>query len=171
MRRVIGIDLAITAESRACVADATGDVVCERRFRIRRNELEALFQAATDGMNEKDELVVVMEPTSSMWIAPTAFFRSKGARVHLVPPEQSADLRRYYNKHLKTDRIDAKLLARLPLLHADGLHEAQLPAGSLGVLKRIVRRRSRLVSELAQHRQRVRSTLHHAMPGMNDVPW
>ena len=96
MRRVIGIDLAITAESRACVADATGDVVCERRFRIRRNELEALFQAATDGMNEKDELVVVMEPTSSMWIAPTAFFRSKGARVHLVPPEQSADLRRYY---------------------------------------------------------------------------
>jgi transposase len=57
----------------------------------------------------------------------------------------------------------------LPLLHPEGLHDAQLPAGSRGVLKRIVRRRARLVSELAQHRQRVRSTLHHAMPGMNEA--
>ncbi|MBA2274717.1 MAG: IS110 family transposase [Actinobacteria bacterium] len=169
MRRVIGIDLAITAESRACVADATGGLLAERGFRMRRHELEALFEAATNGMAEGDELLVVMEPTSSMWIAPTAFFGSKGARVHLVPPEQSADLRRYYTKHVKNDRIDAKLLARLPLLHPEGLHEAQVPAGSQGVLKRIVRRRARLVSELAQHRQRVRSTLHHAMPGMNDV--
>lgn len=169
MRRVIGIDLAITAESRACVADSTGEVIAERGFHIRRHELEALFEVAAQGMDDDDELVVVMEPTSSMWIAPTAFFRSKGATVHLVPTEQSADLRRYYAKHVKNDRIDAKLLARLPLLHPEGLHEAQVPAGSRGVLKRIVRRRARLVSELAQHRQRVRSTLHHAMPGMNDV--
>lgn len=169
MRRVIGIDLAITAESRACVTDTTGEVLAERGFHIRRHELEALLEVASAGMTEDDELLVVMEPTSSMWIAPTAFFRSRGARVHLVPTEQSADLRRYYAKHVKNDRIDAKLLARLPLLHPEGLHEAQVPAGSLGVLKRIVRRRSRLVSELAQHRQRVRSTLHHAMPGMNDV--
>lgn len=169
MRRVLGIDLAITAESRGCVTDATGEVIAERRFHIRRHDLEALFETASEGMDEDDELVVVMEPTSSMWIAPTAFFRSKGARVHLVPPEQSADLRRYYNKHVKNDRIDAKMLARLPLLHPEGLHEAQLPTGSRGTLKRIVQRRARLVTELAQHRQRVRSTLHYAMPGMNDV--
>lgn len=169
MRRVLGIDLAITAESRACIADGTGEVLAERGLHIRRHELEALFEATSLGMGADDELVVVMEPTSSMWIAPTAFFRSKGATVHLVPTEQSADLRRYYAKHVKNDRIDAQLLARLPLLHPEGLHEAQVPAGSRGVLKRIVRRRARLVSELAQHRQRVRSTLHHAMPGMNDV--
>lgn len=160
---------AITAESRACITDATGEVLHERGFHIRRHELEALLEVASEGMEEGGELVVVMEPTSSMWIAPTAFFRSKGATVHLVPTEQSADLRRYYAKHVKNDRIDAKLLARLPLLHPEGLHEAQVPAGSQGVLKRLVRRRARLISELAQHRQRVRSTLHHAMPGMNDV--
>lgn len=169
MRRVLGIDLAITAVNRACVANAAGEVLAERKFHMRRHELEELFEVATEGMDDEDELVVVLEPTSSMWIAPTAFFRSRGARVHLVPPEQSADLRRYYNKHVKNDRIDAKLLARLPLLHPEGLHEAQLPAGSRGTLKRIVRRRARLVTELAQHRQRVRSTLHYAMPGMNEI--
>jgi transposase len=169
MRRVLGIDLAVTAQCRACLADARGEVVVERRFRIRRNELEALFEAATEGMSEDDELVVVMEPTSSMWIAPSAFFSVKGATVHLVPPEQAADLRRYYNKHVKNDRIDAKLLARLPLLHPGGLHNAHVPRGPQGVLKRIVRRRARLISELGQHRHRVRSTLHYAMPGLNEI--
>jgi len=39
----------------------------------------------------------------------------------MVPPEQSADPRDYYNKHTKTDRLDSRILARLPLLHPDGL--------------------------------------------------
>jgi hypothetical protein len=46
--------------------------------------------------------------------------RARGATVVLVPPEQSADLRDYYNKHTKTDRLDSRVLARLPLLHPDG---------------------------------------------------
>ena len=40
----------------------------------------------------------------------------------LVPPEQSADLRDYYSKHAKSDRLDSRMLARLPLLHPEGLH-------------------------------------------------
>ena len=35
----------------------------------------------------------------------------------MVPTTQSADLRAYYSKHAKNDRLDSKLLARLPLLH------------------------------------------------------
>lgn len=169
MQRILGIDLAITAANRACVTEENGTVVHERRFFVNRHELEALYDKATEEMGKDDTLVVVMEPTSSMWIAPSAFFQSKGARVHLVPPEQSADLRRYYAKHVKNDRVDAKLLARLPLLHPDGLHEAQVPSGARGTLKRIVKRRARLVSEVAQHCQRVRSLLHWVMPGMNEV--
>jgi len=38
----------------------------------------------------------------------------------LVPPERSADLRRYYAKHSRTDRLDSQLLAGLPMLRADG---------------------------------------------------
>jgi hypothetical protein len=32
----------------------------------------------------------------------------------MVPCEQSADLRDYYSKHTKSDRLDSKLLATLP---------------------------------------------------------
>ena len=169
MRRSLGIDIAITAENRACLTDEAGKVLAEGRFRLARPELESLHRLASEGMGPEDELLVVMEPTSSSWIAPAAFFASQDATVHVVPPEQSADLRRYYAKHVKNDRLDAKLLARLPLLHPDGLHRVNVPAGSGGVLKRLVGRRNRLIAEVAVHRQRIRSLLHFAMPGMNEV--
>ncbi|MEZ5408381.1 MAG: hypothetical protein R2761_10165 [Acidimicrobiales bacterium] len=41
--------------------------------------------------------------------------------MSVQPPEQSADLRDYYHKHTKTDRLDSKMLARMPMLHPDGL--------------------------------------------------
>lgn len=71
------------------------------------------------------DLLVVMEPTRNAWVALAAWFRRHGARVVLVPPERSADLRAYYAKHTKSDRLDSKMLARLPLLHPDGLHPEQ----------------------------------------------
>ncbi len=40
----------------------------------------------------------------------------------LVPPERAADLRRYYAKHTKNDRLDSTVLARLPRLHPEGLN-------------------------------------------------
>jgi transposase len=169
MRRLLGLDLAITADNRACLIDETGRVLTERSFRLSRADLEALHAVAAEGLGDGDELVVTMEPTADSWVAPAALFTTRGATVHVVPPEQSADLRRYYAKHVKNDRIDAKLLARLPLLHPEGLHRVHLPAGAAGTLKRLVGRRARLIKEVGVHRQRVRSMLQLAMPGMNEV--
>jgi transposase len=166
---LLGLDLAITAEHRACLTDEAGTVLVERRLRTARTDLVALATVAREGMEEADELIVVMEPTAGAWVAPAAFFVSVGARVHLVPPEQAADLRRYYAKHVKNDRIDAKLLARLSLLHPEGLHQVTIPEGSPGILRRLVARRARLTAELAQHRARIRSLLHMAIPGMSEV--
>jgi transposase len=66
-------------------------------------------------------VTVILEPTRNAWVPLSAWLQSRGATVILVPPEQSADLRDYYNKHTKTDRLDSKVLARLPLLHPEGL--------------------------------------------------
>ncbi len=53
-------------------------------------------------------------------------------------------MRDYYAKHTKTDRLDSRMLARLPLLHPEGLEplEGLGPAESF---KRAVRRRWGLV--------------------------
>ena len=74
---------------------------------------------------------------------------SPGAVVVLVPPERSADLRAYYAKHTKRDRLDSRLLARLPLLHPDGLH----PERGLGpgdALRRATKLHSTLVHRRSQ---------------------
>jgi hypothetical protein len=60
------------------------------------------------------------------------------------PPEQSADLRDYYSKHVKSDRLDSRLLARLPMLHPDGLRPAE-GLGPAGPLRRAVALRGSLV--------------------------
>jgi hypothetical protein len=86
----------------------------------------------------------------------------------LVAPEQSADLRRDYNKHVKNDRLDSMLLARLPLLHPEGLNELA-DLGPADALKRAVRRRVKLVEQHLACRQRLDTMLDLLGPGYVDV--
>jgi Transposase IS116/IS110/IS902 family/Transposase len=68
----------------------------------------------------------------------------QGSQGGAGPPEQSADLRAYYNKHTKTDRLDSRMLARMPLLHPEGLRSID-DLGPAESLKRAVRQRASLV--------------------------
>lgn len=109
----LGIDVACRESHRAALADETGKILwSNRRFHTVSDQLEALW-AAVRAVGDAP-VVVVMEPTRNAWAPLAAWLRARGATVQLVPSEQSADLRRYYNKHAKTDRLDCELLARLP---------------------------------------------------------
>jgi transposase len=142
MKIRLGVDIACRAAHQASCADEHGEMLfVGHRFRTDPDELEALWRRLPA---EVDEVMVVMEPTRNAWVALAAWFRRRGATVVMVPPEQSADLRSYYNKHAKTDRLDSKLLARLPLLHPDGLHREDA-LGPGDALKRMVKVRSGLV--------------------------
>jgi Transposase len=92
-----------------------------RKFFTRPAELDKLW--ADIGLGELDTVRVVMEPTRNVWAPVASWFRQRGARISMVPTTQSVDLRAYYSKHTKNDHLDSKLLARLPLLHREGLRE------------------------------------------------
>src|SRR3990172_9532519 len=125
MQLSLGIDIACRAAHQASLADARGNFIWTgRRFRTSANDLERLWALLPEA-DEPEDITVVMEPTRNAWVPLAAWFRRRGARVVLVPPERSADLRAYYSKHTKTDRLDSRLLARLPLLHPEGLHAEQ----------------------------------------------
>lgn len=161
----LGIDLAVRAVHVATLADDRGEVIWTRRkFRNTPADLAELASAT----GPASELRVVMEPTRNAWVIVAAFFRALGAKVVLVAPEQSADLRRYYAKHTKNDRLDSLMLSRLPLLHPEGLSEI----GDLGPadpLKRAVRRRVKLVAERLACRQRIDSMLDLLGPAYHDA--
>lgn len=161
----LGVDLGIRAAHVATLCDSQGEVVwSKRRFRNRHSELVELV----DEIGDCDELTVVMEPTRNAWVPVAAHFMAIGAKVVLVPPERAADLRRYYAKHTKNDRLDSHVLARVPLLHPEGLN----PIESLGPaepLKRAVRRRVKLVEWQLACRQRLDSMLDLLGPAYAEV--
>ena len=88
--------------------------------------------------------------------------------VVIVPSEQSADLRDYMSKRTKTDRLDAELLARLPVLHPEGLHPAE-DLGPGDPLKRAVKIRAGLVHRRTAAMHRLDSLLEILGPGLTDT--
>jgi transposase len=93
------------------------------------------------------------------------------ARVILVPPEQSADLRDYYSKHTKSDHLDSRMLARLPLLHPEGRHPAE-GLGRADALRRatklrasLVKRRNAILARLDSYLELLGPAWHAAFSG------
>jgi len=145
----LGIDIACRAAHQVSLADEQGRFIWTgRRFRTTPQDLIRLWKMLPDGTDPADVLVV-MEPTRNAWVPLAAWFRRQGADVVLVPPERSADLRRYYSKHSKTDRLDSQLLARLPMLHPGGLH-AERGLGPGDALKRAAKLHSTLTHRRSQ---------------------
>lgn len=142
MALTLGIDVAVRAAHQGTLARDGIAVWRGRKFSTRPAELERLW----DDLNLADpgDLTVVVEPTRNAWIVVAEWFRRRGARVVMVPTTQSADLRKYYSKHTKNDRIDSELLARLPLLHPEGLREYS-GQGPADPLRRLVKQRSTMV--------------------------
>jgi transposase len=154
----LGIDIACRAAHQVSLADEQGRFIWTgRRFRTTAEELTRLWAMLPEGTDPAD-VVVVMEPTRNAWVPLAAWFRRRGAEVVLVPPERSADLRRYYAKHTKSDRLDSQLLARLPMLHPDGLY-AEHGLGPGDALKRAAKLHSTLTHRRNQSLARLDALL------------
>lgn len=162
----LGIDVACRAAHQASLADATGRLLWSaHRFRTTTDDLETLWAR----LPEAAEVEVILEPTRNAWVPLAAWLQARGARVWLVAPEQSADLRDYYAKHTKTDRLDSRVLARLPLLHPDGELAELNDLGPADPLKRAVRRRSKLLERRAASFKRLDALVELLGPGWADV--
>ncbi|MEV0794692.1 IS110 family transposase [Kribbella sp. NPDC050459] len=143
MELTLGIDLACRAAHQASLVRADGTYVWTgRKFFTRPGDLERLWDAL--GLAEGDSVTVVMEPTRNAWVPVASWLRRRGAKIVMVPTTQSADLRAYYSKHTKNDHLNSKLLARLPLLHPEGLR-AHTGDGPGDPLRRVVKVRSSIV--------------------------
>jgi transposase len=164
--RTIGIDLAVRAEHRAVVADEQGNFVTSvLTFHTAPGELDrllALARAEAPGC----ELQAVMEPTGMSWFPVAVYLHRAGVRVYVVNCQQVADLRRYYKRHAKSDRIDARVLARLPLVNLDQLHRLHLASASALACQRGCRELDRLAGQVTASLNRLRACDRWAWPGL-----
>jgi transposase len=166
MAMTLGIDVACRADHQATLAVDGRPVWRGRRFRSSSVELDRLWVDL--GVDDPTELTVVLEPTRNAWLVLAQWFRSRGARVVMVPTTQSADLRKYYSKHTKNDRLDSEVLARLPLLHPEGLREFT-GNSSADPLRRLTKQRSTLVKRRTAVYARLDALIELLGPAWYDV--
>jgi transposase len=130
--RTIGIDLSVKGAHQAVIADGQGRFVSPvLQVRSAPSSLRHLLQQAQESTPD-GQVQAVLEPTGMAWLPVAVFLIRQGGKVYLVNSQQVADLRRYYKKHAKSDRIDCRVLAKLPLVNAENLHPLELP-GAVGL--------------------------------------
>jgi transposase len=80
------------------------------------------LRRAREGADSDAPLRVVMEPTGLSWLAPSIYLIQRGVTMYLANTQQTADLRKFYRKHAKSDRISARVLVRLPWVNGEALY-------------------------------------------------
>jgi len=166
--RILGIDLAVTAKHRAILADERGRFIGGiLKFNTTQAELERLYATARQGLEADEELAVVLEATDIVWYPVAVFFHRRGATVYLVNPRMAADLARFYKRHAKSDRLSAKVLARLPVVSPDSLYP-WVPSGpDYLALQRGCKELERLTEQASATQNRLRSADHLGWPGLH----
>lgn len=126
------------------------------------------FTTSTDALSQlwekvmaedpQSQVTVVVEPTRNAWIVVADKLRVLGAKVVMVPSHRSADLRAYFSKYTKNDRLDSDVLARVVLLHPEGLPE-YTGQGPADVYRTEVKQRETLVHTRTAHVNRLDAKL------------
>jgi len=168
--RYIGLDLALTTAHKAIVIDDRGQAITPvLSVQTSAAGLEQLFRRAREGCPADEPLVVVMEPTGMAWFPVAVFCQRQGVKTYLVNSQQVADLRRYYRKHAKSDRIDARVLAKLPIVSPEKLHPLQLISAGQLACQRGCKELDRLMDLMVAIQNRLRAIDRFAWPGLEDV--
>jgi transposase len=164
--RTIGIDLSAKGEHQAVVVDERGHFVSPLpRFRTEPASLVRLLEAAQEG-NPDGQVQAVMEPTGMAWFPVAVFLIRHAVTVYLVNSQQVADLRKYFKKHAKSDRIDARVLAKLPLVDEEKLHRLELSEARTLACQRGCKQLERLMKQRTACQNRLLALDRFAWPGL-----
>ncbi len=102
----------------------------------------------------------------SHWFPIAVFFARHGVPIFLVNSQEVADLRRYYQRHAKSDRIDARVLVCLPLVNPDKLHRLHLSPATTLACQRACKQLDRLDSQIVALKNRLEAIDRFAWPGL-----
>lgn len=168
----VGIDLH-GGQHRARCLDEKAQPCDAFTFQTAPEGLAALEQHIfRDGSNP----IVVFEPAGLTWLMVAAYLRSchPECRVVRAKGQKVAALRRYLRGPVKSDRIDALTLAKMPFIDPEHLDEVYLPPAQIHALQRLTRQRKRLEDQIATHKKRIGSIIDGYLPGVRRAfshPW
>lgn len=167
--RNIGIDLSVTAKHKAQVCDEQGKkIVTDFSFHISRDNLDALCQRALTGATQGTKLRFICEPTEMSWFPVAIYAKASGHEIVRVKSHKAHDLRKYFARHKKNDKLDANVLTVMPMIDPKAVEEIYLPEAKIFSLERRNRQKEKITREIAAIKNRLSSLYHWVMPGLLD---
>jgi hypothetical protein len=168
--RTIGIDLAVSAAHKAVVADATGKFVSPLiSFHTRWDDIERLVTRAREGVTPDYPLRAVLEPTGMAWFPVSVTLDQLGVIPYMVTGQKTHDLRRFYKRHSSSDRISARVLAKMPVVDEESLYPLEIPSSTQLVCQRGCKEYDRLQTQITAIKNRLRDTDRFAWPGLEGL--
>jgi len=162
--RKVGVDLGLTGPHHVSVCDEAGHFVRPKlAVGASAEEFDRIFEHALVDAEEGTKLKVIFEPTALMWLPFAIYTRAQGHLVYRVKTQQLADLRKFYHRYRKNDRLDAKAGARMP---DDTLEELYLPNRDYMALDRATLQQEKLTGHLGQEKLRIESLAVAFIPGI-----
>ncbi len=163
----IGMDLGIKAKCRAQIRNELGKKLGpDISFSLAKKDLDNLLAQAKSYAAPQDKVRIVIEATGMAWFVMALYGKLHGCEVVRVKSHKVKDLRNFYSRHRKSDRIDVKTLAMMPIVDCDNLQEVYLPPAQNMALTRRVRQRERFVEKLTAQMNRITSLIDWAFPGL-----
>ena len=107
---VVGIDVAIKSAHKVSILDRRTGQPVRRTLSVART-FEAVHRLK-EILSEADRVEVAIEPAGNAWRPLAGALMAYGFEVYLVDPKKSSRLRKALSDHVKSDRVDAAVLAR-----------------------------------------------------------
>jgi transposase len=144
MQRItVGVDAGKRAHQVAVYDLTAGTIVGQGNFPVSRVGFEQLALFLREHASDPAEVLVGIEATGHYHVTLLEFLLERGYAVVLVNPYQAAQFRRSQGAKAKTDRIDARALARF--VAVSGLRALSPTDARLAGLRELRRFRADLV--------------------------
>jgi transposase len=160
----VGIDLHQGSHRARCLDDRAQ--LCDGfTFQTTPEGLATLEERAfRDGANP----IIVLEPAGLPWLMVAVYLRSRHPNCRLVKAKMQkvAALRRYLRGPVKSDRLDALTLAKMPFIDPEQLIEIYLPPAEIHALQRLTRQRKRMESDVSGRKIRISAIIDGYLPGV-----
>ena len=140
-KRIIGIDLAVSAKHKAIVLDPACNQFIGNQisFRSRPEDMDRLLHIAHQNAANDVTLIAILEATGMAWYPVASYLHRHGVTVYRVNGQKTKDFRRALWKHTGSDLIDSRILARIYQFAPDRIELCPLPNGELLALQRACR--------------------------------
>jgi transposase len=162
--RKVGVDLGLTGPHYVTVADEAGHLVRPLlTVGTSAQDFDRVYEHALVDAEPGTQLKIIFEPTALRWLPLAIYTRAKGHGVYRVKTQQLHDLRQFYRRHRKNDRLDSKAGAQMP---DETLEELYLPPTNYMALERATRQQEKLTYHLQREKMRIEAIVDGFIPGL-----